>query len=153
MAAVADRGQASATRLQRRYRNPRQNSLHRLYPRRIGRFDADDGSSTKTELTVSRAGRHAYLPPSISRLIRARRTRDRREIRRLVKFVSAQSTPAFGTAMHEKAPISGGTLFHFLETDSAYGLIEHTASSSRSRCIAISDFFQSPLHTLTCLLH
>ena len=75
------------------------------------------------------------------------------EIRRLVEFVSAQSPPAFGTAMHEKVPISGGTVFQFLKTDSAQGLIEHTASSARSRCIAISDFFQPPLHTLTCLLH
>jgi hypothetical protein len=33
--------------------------------------------------------------------------------------VSAQSPPAFGTAMHQKAPISGGTVFHFLKTDSA----------------------------------
>jgi hypothetical protein len=41
------------------------------------------------------------------------------EIRRLVEFVSAQSPPAFGTAMHEKAPISGGTVFHFLKPDSA----------------------------------
>jgi hypothetical protein len=41
------------------------------------------------------------------------------EIRRLVEFVSAQSPPAFSTAMHEKAPISGGTVFHFLKTDSA----------------------------------
>ena len=41
------------------------------------------------------------------------------EIRRLVEFVSAQSPPAFGTAMHEKAPISGGTVFQFLKTDSA----------------------------------
>jgi hypothetical protein len=41
------------------------------------------------------------------------------EIRRLVEFVSEQSPPAFGTAMHEKAPISGGTVFHFLKTDSA----------------------------------
>jgi DNA segregation ATPase FtsK/SpoIIIE, S-DNA-T family len=40
------------------------------------------------------------------------------EIRRLVEFVSAQSPPAFGTAMHEKAPISGGTVFNFLKTDS-----------------------------------
>jgi len=41
------------------------------------------------------------------------------EIRRLVEFVSAQSPPAFGTAMHEKVPISGGTVFQFLKTDSA----------------------------------
>jgi DNA segregation ATPase FtsK/SpoIIIE, S-DNA-T family len=44
-----------------------------------------------------------YLPPSASRLIRAQGvlvTDD--EIHRLVKFVSAQSPPAFDTAMHEK---------------------------------------------------
>jgi S-DNA-T family DNA segregation ATPase FtsK/SpoIIIE len=44
-----------------------------------------------------------YLPPSASRLIRAQGvlvTDD--EIRRLVEFVSAQSPPAFDTAMHEK---------------------------------------------------
>ena len=44
-----------------------------------------------------------YLPPSTSRLIRAQGvlvTDD--EIRRLVKFVSAQSPPAFDMAMHEK---------------------------------------------------
>jgi len=41
------------------------------------------------------------------------------EIRRLVEFVSAQGRAALGTAMHEKAPISGGTVFHFLKTDSA----------------------------------
>src|SRR5437762_14134967 len=95
-----------------------------------------------------------YLPPSASRLIRAQGvlvTDD--EIRRLVEFVSVQSPPAFGTAMHEKVPISGGTVFQFLKTDSAQGLIEHTASSARSRCIDISDFFQPPLHTFTCLFH
>ena len=44
-----------------------------------------------------------YLPPSASRLIRAQGvlvTDD--EIRRLVKFVSEQSPPAFDMAMHEK---------------------------------------------------
>jgi S-DNA-T family DNA segregation ATPase FtsK/SpoIIIE len=44
-----------------------------------------------------------YLPPSASRLIRAQGvlvTDD--EIRRLVEFVSAQSPPAFDTAMQEK---------------------------------------------------
>jgi S-DNA-T family DNA segregation ATPase FtsK/SpoIIIE len=44
-----------------------------------------------------------YLPPSASRLIRAQGvlvTDD--EIRRLVKFVSMQSPPAFDMAMHEK---------------------------------------------------
>jgi DNA segregation ATPase FtsK/SpoIIIE, S-DNA-T family len=44
-----------------------------------------------------------YLPPSASRLIRAQGvlvTDD--EIHRLVEFVSAQSPPAFDTAMHEK---------------------------------------------------
>jgi S-DNA-T family DNA segregation ATPase FtsK/SpoIIIE len=44
-----------------------------------------------------------YLPPSTSRLIRAQGvlvTDD--EIRRLVKFVTAQSPPAFDMAMHEK---------------------------------------------------
>jgi S-DNA-T family DNA segregation ATPase FtsK/SpoIIIE len=44
-----------------------------------------------------------YLPPSASRLIRAQGvlvTDD--EIHRLVKFVSAQSPPAFDMAMHEK---------------------------------------------------
>jgi S-DNA-T family DNA segregation ATPase FtsK/SpoIIIE len=44
-----------------------------------------------------------YLPPSTSRLIRAQGvlvTDD--EIRRLVKFVSEQSPPAFDMAMHEK---------------------------------------------------
>jgi S-DNA-T family DNA segregation ATPase FtsK/SpoIIIE len=44
-----------------------------------------------------------YLPPSVSRLIRAQGvlvTDD--EIHRLVEFVSAQSPPAFDTAMHEK---------------------------------------------------
>jgi len=44
-----------------------------------------------------------YLPPSTSRLIRAQGvlvTDD--EIRRLVKFVSAQSPPAFDMAMHAK---------------------------------------------------
>jgi hypothetical protein len=33
--------------------------------------------------------------------------------------VSAQSPPAFDTAMREEAPISGGTVFHFLKTGSA----------------------------------
>src|SRR5205807_4149203 len=44
-----------------------------------------------------------YLPPSTSRLIRAQGvlvTDD--EIHRVVEFVSAQSQPAFDTAMHEK---------------------------------------------------
>ncbi len=44
-----------------------------------------------------------YLPPSTSRLIRAQGvlvTDD--EIHRVVEFVSAQSPPAFDTAMHEK---------------------------------------------------
>ena len=44
-----------------------------------------------------------YLPPSTSRLIRAQGvlvTDD--EIRRLVEFVSAQSSPTFDAAMHEK---------------------------------------------------
>jgi S-DNA-T family DNA segregation ATPase FtsK/SpoIIIE len=44
-----------------------------------------------------------YLPPSASRLIRAQGvlvTDD--EIHRVVEFVSAQSPPAFDTAMHEK---------------------------------------------------
>jgi DNA segregation ATPase FtsK/SpoIIIE, S-DNA-T family len=44
-----------------------------------------------------------YLPPSTSRLIRAQGalvTDD--EIRRLVEFVSAQSSPTFDTIMHEK---------------------------------------------------
>ncbi len=44
-----------------------------------------------------------YLPPSTSRLIRAQGalvTDD--EIRRLVDFVSAQSSPAFDLAMHER---------------------------------------------------
>jgi S-DNA-T family DNA segregation ATPase FtsK/SpoIIIE len=44
-----------------------------------------------------------YLPPSASRLIRSQGvlvTDD--EIHRLVEFVSAQSSPAFDTAMHEK---------------------------------------------------
>src|SRR6266700_3717946 len=44
-----------------------------------------------------------YLPPSTSRLIRAQGvlvTDD--EIHRLVEFVSAQSPPAFDTAMHEE---------------------------------------------------
>src|SRR6266516_1721621 len=44
-----------------------------------------------------------YLPPSASRLIRAQGvlvTDD--EIHRLVEFISAQSPPAFDTAMHEK---------------------------------------------------
>jgi S-DNA-T family DNA segregation ATPase FtsK/SpoIIIE len=44
-----------------------------------------------------------YLPPSTSRLIRAQGvlvTDD--EIHRLMEFVSAQSPPAFDTAMHEK---------------------------------------------------
>jgi S-DNA-T family DNA segregation ATPase FtsK/SpoIIIE len=44
-----------------------------------------------------------YLPPNASRLIRAQGvlvTDD--EIHRLVEFVSAQSPPAFDTAMHEK---------------------------------------------------
>ena len=44
MAAVADRGQASATRLQKTISKSRANSLHRRYHRRIGRFDADIGS-------------------------------------------------------------------------------------------------------------
>jgi len=49
-----------------------------------------------------------YLPPSTSRLIRAQGvlvTDD--EIRRLVEFVSAQSPPAFDTAMHEKLQTAG----------------------------------------------
>ncbi len=44
-----------------------------------------------------------YLPPSASRLIRAQGvlvTDD--EIHRLVEFISAQSPPAFDSAMHEK---------------------------------------------------
>ncbi|MBA3830366.1 MAG: DNA translocase FtsK 4TM domain-containing protein [Chthoniobacterales bacterium] len=49
-----------------------------------------------------------YLPPSTSRLIRAQGvlvTDD--EIGRLVDFVSAQSTPAFDLAMHERMEASG----------------------------------------------
>ena len=48
-----------------------------------------------------------YLPPSTSRLIRAQGvlvTDD--EIRRLVDFVSAQSSPAFDLAMHERMEAS-----------------------------------------------
>jgi len=33
------------------------------------------------------------------------------EIRRLVEFVSAQSPPAFGTAMHEKARLVAAQFF------------------------------------------
>src|SRR5712664_3258323 len=44
-----------------------------------------------------------YLPPSTSRLIRAQGVLvTDEEIHRLVEFVSAQSPPAFDTAMHEK---------------------------------------------------
>src|SRR5438552_12468944 len=44
-----------------------------------------------------------YLPPSASRLIRAQGVLvTDEEIHRLVEFVSAQSPPAFDTAMHEK---------------------------------------------------
>jgi len=51
-----------------------------------------------------------YLPPSVSRLIRAQGvlvTDD--EIRRLVEFVSAQSQPAFDPAMHEKLQAAVGS--------------------------------------------
>jgi S-DNA-T family DNA segregation ATPase FtsK/SpoIIIE len=51
-----------------------------------------------------------YLPPSTSRLIRAQGvlvTDD--EIHRLVEFVSAQSPPAFDTAMHEKLQATAAT--------------------------------------------
>jgi S-DNA-T family DNA segregation ATPase FtsK/SpoIIIE len=51
-----------------------------------------------------------YLPPSTSRLIRAQGvlvTDD--EIHRLVEFVSAQSLPAFDTAMHEKLQSTAAT--------------------------------------------
>jgi len=51
-----------------------------------------------------------YLPPSTSRLIRAQGvlvTDD--EIHRLVEFVSAQSPPAFDTAMHEKLQSTAAT--------------------------------------------
>ena len=51
-----------------------------------------------------------YLPPSTSRLIRAQGvlvTDD--EIHRLVDFVSAQSPPAFDTAMHEKLQSTAAT--------------------------------------------
>src|SRR5436190_1460280 len=55
-----------------------------------------------------------YLPPSTSRLIRAQGVLvTDEEIRRVVEFVSAQSTPAFDTVMHEKlqaADISGDEL-------------------------------------------
>ena len=44
-----------------------------------------------------------YLPPSTSRLIRAQGVLvTDEEIHRLVEFISAQSPPAFDTAMHEK---------------------------------------------------
>ena len=44
-----------------------------------------------------------YLPPSVSRLIRAQGVLvTDEEIHRLVEFVSGQSPPAFDTAMHEK---------------------------------------------------
>jgi DNA segregation ATPase FtsK/SpoIIIE, S-DNA-T family len=44
-----------------------------------------------------------YLPPSASRLIRAQGVLvTDEEIHRLVEFISAQSPPAFDTAMHEK---------------------------------------------------
>ena len=44
-----------------------------------------------------------YLPPSVSRLIRAQGVLvTDEEIHRLVEFVSKQSPPAFDTAMHEK---------------------------------------------------
>ena len=51
-----------------------------------------------------------YLPPSTSRLIRAQGVLvTDQEIQRLVDFVSAQSPPAFDTAMHEKMQSSAAT--------------------------------------------
>lgn len=49
-----------------------------------------------------------YLPPSTSRLIRAQGVLvTDHEIQRVVEFVSAQSSPAFDTAMHEKLQSTG----------------------------------------------
>jgi S-DNA-T family DNA segregation ATPase FtsK/SpoIIIE len=59
-----------------------------------------------------------YLPPSASRLIRAQGvlvTDD--EIHRLVQFVSAQSPPAFDTAMHEKLQSAATTEEDVTEED------------------------------------
>jgi len=51
-----------------------------------------------------------YLPPSVSRLIRAQGVLvTDEEIRRLVEFVSAQSQPAFDPAMHEKLQAAVGS--------------------------------------------
>src|SRR5438045_5637033 len=48
-----------------------------------------------------------YLPPSTSRLIRAQGVLvTDEEIRHLVDFVSAQSTPAFDTGMQEKLQLA-----------------------------------------------
>jgi S-DNA-T family DNA segregation ATPase FtsK/SpoIIIE len=59
-----------------------------------------------------------YLPPSVSRLIRAQGvlvTDD--EIRRVVEFVSAQSPPAFDTAMQEKLQSTGAPEEEVTEED------------------------------------
>jgi S-DNA-T family DNA segregation ATPase FtsK/SpoIIIE len=61
-----------------------------------------------------------YLPPSASRLIRAQGvlvTDD--EIHRLVEFVSAQSPPAFDTAMHEKLQSAAATEEDVTDEDEA----------------------------------
>ena len=51
-----------------------------------------------------------YLPPSVSRLIRAQGVLvTDEEIRRLVEFVSAQGEPAFDPAMHEKLESSASS--------------------------------------------
>jgi S-DNA-T family DNA segregation ATPase FtsK/SpoIIIE len=51
-----------------------------------------------------------YLPPSTSRLIRAQGVLvTDEEIRRLVEFVSAQSTPVFDAQMHEKLEAASAT--------------------------------------------
>ena len=59
-----------------------------------------------------------YLPPSTSRLIRAQGvlvTDD--EIRRVVEFVSAQSSPMFDSAMHDKLQSTAGPAEDVTEED------------------------------------
>ena len=59
-----------------------------------------------------------YLPPSTSRLVRAQGVLvTDEEIRRLVEFVSAQSSPAFDPAMHEKLQAAAAPLDEVTEED------------------------------------
>jgi S-DNA-T family DNA segregation ATPase FtsK/SpoIIIE len=85
-----------------------------------------------------------YLPPSTSRLIRAQGvlvTDD--EIRRLVDFVSAQSTPGFDVAVQEKLQSSSATAEEVSEEDE--GLVEKCIEIIRQEKRASTSLLQRRL--------